>query len=100
MPDGSTPDYYQILKHMQNFQTPLIGKSYFYIRKFSGSLNLCRIIPGGGQIFYHEFVDLDRYRITEADLEESTRNSAGTDDGYFPVSAEIETKLRRYITGD
>ena len=102
MPDGSAPDYYHILQHMQKFHTPLIGNSYFYLRKSKETTNLCRIIPGGGQIFFHEFVDPSRYGISEGEIASALQENRGSknNDGYYPVPAGIELKLRMQFSGE
>jgi hypothetical protein len=57
---------------------------------------LCRILPGGGKIYFHEIVDHEKHGISEDDLEEAISLDTGlfSKPGYHPVSAHIETKLR------
>ncbi|MDP3563010.1 MAG: hypothetical protein Q8R70_00825 [Methanoregula sp.] len=46
MPDASEPDYRAILEQLQDYQSSLIGSSYYYIRAGKGYLSLCRIVLG------------------------------------------------------
>jgi hypothetical protein len=96
MPDASTPDYDEILEQLQEYRHSLIGSSYYYIRAENDRTTLCRIIPGGGKIFFHEIVDHNKHGISETDLEEAIRQDPGSFSalGYYPISPHIETKLR------
>ena len=71
MPDASIPEYDEILEQLQEYQRSLIGSSYYYIRMENDRMFLCRILPGGGKIFYHEIVDHEKHGISEDDLEEA-----------------------------
>jgi hypothetical protein len=95
-PDASMPEYDEILAQLQEYHRSLIGSSYYYIRVENERTNLCRILPGGGKIFFHEIVDHEKHGISEDDLEEAVRFDTGSfsTPGYFPVSPHIETKLR------
>ena len=53
MPDGSEPEYGAILEQIQNYRKSMIGSSFFYIQaRPAEEPCLCRIIPGGGRIFF------------------------------------------------
>jgi len=96
MPDASVPDYDEILEQLQEYQRSLIGSSYYYIRVEHDQLFLCRILPGGGKIFFHEIVDHEKHGISEDDLEEAVSLDTGqlSKAGYHQISAHIDTKLR------
>lgn len=96
MPDGSAPAYEEIMEQLQEYQRSLIGSSYYYIRADDRQCSLCRILPGGGKIFFHEVVDHEKYGITDEEIELAV--SRDTDqfsvEGCHPISAHIESKLR------
>jgi hypothetical protein len=96
MPDASVPDYDEILEQLQEYQHSLIGSSYYYIRTVNDNMCLCRIVPGGGKIFFHEIIDHDKHGISEDDLEEAINQDPDSfsTHGYYPISPHIETKLR------
>jgi len=101
MPDRSVPEYRVILEQIREFHTPLIGKSYYYIRRNKEFVGLCRIIPGGGEIFFHEIVDHERYGISETELCDAVRNGGiRRETRYYPISPGIETKLRLYSVAE
>ncbi len=95
-PDASVPEYDEILEQLQDYHRSFIGSSYYYIRVENDTIYLCRILPGGGKIFFHEIVDHEKHGISEEDLEDAVRFDTDTfsTPGYFPVSTHIETKLR------
>ena len=96
MPDASEPDYQTILEQLQDYQSLLIGSSYYYIRAGEGYCTLCRIVPGGGKIFFHEIVDHEKHGRSEDDLEEAIQQDTGqlTITSHYPISPHIERKLR------
>jgi len=96
MPDASIPAYDEILEQLQEYHRSLIGSSYYYIRVENENVSLCRILPGGGKIFFHEVVDHDKYGISEDDIELAVNHDTGqfSVEGYHPISAHIESKLR------
>lgn len=96
MPDGSIPPYELILEHIQHSANNLIGSSYFYIKADDRSCNLCRIIHGGGKIFFHELVDHEKNGISEDDINDAVRLGSGAFSipDYYPISPHIEQKLR------
>ena len=95
-PDAAVPEYDAILEQLQEYHRTLIGSSYYYIRVENDRAFLCRILPGGGKIYFHEIVDHEKYGIEEDELEEAVSLDPGSfsTPGYYPVSAHIETKLR------
>jgi hypothetical protein len=96
MPDGSEPEYDLILDELYNDRRSLIGASYFYIKSDDLGCSLCRIIPGGGKIYFHEVVDHRHHGISDEDIELSARMCPGTYalPGHYPISPIIEKKLR------
>ena len=98
-PDASIPEYDVILEQLQTYHRSLIGSSYYYIRVANERKFLCRILPGGGKIYFHEIVDHEKYGIAEDELEEAVRLGPGSfsPPGYYPVSPPIETKLRETL---
>ncbi len=96
MPDHSEPPYEKILDEMQEQDMFPIGSSYFYLRSYRDRFELCRILYGGGKIFFHEIVGHEKLGISDEDMELSARAErefAGLS-GHFSVSPLIENKLR------
>ena len=101
--DGSTPEYGAILEQIQNYRQSMIGRSFFYIlAEDEENYCLCRIIPGGGTIFFHEIVDHRKYGISDEDMEEAKKFDTGafTLPGHFHISPHIEKKLRALLDED
>jgi hypothetical protein len=96
MPDASEPEYEIILEQLQNYRKSLIGSSYYYIRAGDERSHLCRIVHGGGKVFFHELVDHHKHGISDEDIDESVKHDIGTFTlpGLHPVSPHIEQKLR------
>jgi len=96
MPDGSEPEYEAILEQIQNYRKSQIGSSFYYIRAGEESILLCRIIPGGGKIFFHEVVDHEKHGISDEDITEAIKGDPGTFTlpGHHHISPLIEKKLR------
>lgn len=96
MPDGSIPPYELILEQVQDYANYLIGSSYYYIKADDRECYLCRILHGGGKIFFHELVDHEKHAISEDDIREAVRLGAGAFSlpDYYPISPHIEQKLR------
>ncbi|HOX35005.1 MAG TPA: hypothetical protein P5217_06025 [Methanoregulaceae archaeon] len=96
MPDQSEPPYDMILELLQEYDNSLIGSSYFFIREIDERLCLCRIVHGGGRIFFHERVDHQKHGISDEDLEVAVGRDTGSLalPGYYSVSPHIEQKLR------
>jgi hypothetical protein len=103
MPDGSEPEYEAILEQIQYYRQSMIGSAFFYIRaRVTEGFCLCRIIPGGGKIFFHEIVDHQRYGISDEDMEEALKYDTGafTLPGHFHISPHIEKKLRALLDAE
>ena len=96
MPDMPEPDYDRILEHLAGSPISRIGASFFYLRTQGGCVALCRIVHGGGKIFFHETMDHRLQGITDSELEEAVRNDPGifAEPGYYLISPLIESKLR------
>jgi hypothetical protein len=96
MPDSSEPPYHRIMVEVSKFDRCQIGTSYFYIRACQDRFDLCRIIHGGGSIFFHELVDCEEHGISEDEMEIAAREDAEFPElpGYFVISPHIEQKLR------
>ena len=97
-PDASVPEYDEILEQLQEYHRSLIGSSYYYIRE-NDRMFLCRILPGGGKIFFHEIVDHEKHGISEDDLQTAVNHDTGvlTKAGYHLISPHIESKLRTVL---
>jgi len=103
MPDESEPEYEAILKEIQYQRKSMIGSAFFYIRAGVTDRHcLCRIIPGGGKIFFHEIVDHQKYGISDEDMEESVKYDTGTFTlpGHIHISPHIEKKLRALLDAE
>jgi hypothetical protein len=96
MPDESEPEYELILEQLQNYRESMIGSSYYYIRAGDERFCLCRIVHGGGKVFFHELVDHHKHGISDDDIRESVRQDIGTFSlpGHHPISPHLEQKLR------
>lgn len=96
MPDASEPPYDLILEQLQDYQNSQIGPSYFYLRAGNDHCCLCRIVYGGGKVFFHEQVDHQKHGISDDDIEDAVRKDTGafTLPGYYIISPHIEQKLR------
>jgi len=102
MPDGSEPEYERILEQLQNFHNSLIGRSYYYLRNERDFSNLCRIVHGGGKVYFHEIVNHREYGISDDDIDVAIRQCPVTPvlPGYYPISSHIEMKLRALTDPD
>jgi hypothetical protein len=99
MPDQSTPNYELILEELHNHGRSQIGSSYFYIKKSDDWISLCRILYGGGKVFFHEIMDHQRHGISEDDIDQAVQQGASLTtlpDHYF-ISPHIEMKLQTLI---
>jgi hypothetical protein len=99
MPDYSEPEYAAILEQLEHYQNSLVGRSYYYIRSNENCSTLCRIVPGGKNVFFHEIVNHQQHGISDEDIEEAIMRDTGefTLPGHYPVSAHIEKKLRSLL---
>jgi hypothetical protein len=96
MPDESEPEYGTILEQLQDHRKSQVGSSYYYVRAGDDRCCLCRIVHGGGKVFFHEMMDHHKYGISDEDIEESLRMDTGsfTLPGHYHISPRIEQKLR------
>ena len=96
MPDESEPEYALILEELQEDCRSLIGTSYYYIKSDPNGLALCRIIHGGGKVYFHEIVDHRKFGISDEDIDLSAEMDPGTFElpGHFHISELVEEKLR------
>lgn len=96
MPDESEPEYGLILDELQNDCHSLVGSSYYYIKSCEGECTLCRIIHGGGKVFFHEVIDHKQHGISDEDIEHSVKMDPGTFalPDHYHISVEVEKKLR------
>jgi hypothetical protein len=98
-PDKSAPDYTRILEELAEYHRSLIGSSYYYIMGGDDCPALCRIVYGGGKIYFHEVVDHEQHGISDEDLEVAVRDDAAAMDmpGHYVISPQIEMKLRAIL---
>jgi hypothetical protein len=96
IPGMAELDYDQILEQLAESATSRIGSSFFYLRSMGDRISLCRIVHGGGKIYFHEIVDHRQQGITDSELEDAVQNDPGifVVPGYHIISPFIETKLR------
>ena len=94
MPDASAPQYDEIMEHIQNYPRSCIGISYYYVRAERNEASLCRIVPGGGKIFFHEVVDHTKHGISDDEIDQVVSRQESSVPGYFPISPSIENKLK------
>jgi hypothetical protein len=96
MPDRSAPKYELIIEQLQTCGNSPIGSSYYYVKADDNWRSLCRIIHGGGKVFFHEVIDHEKYSISDRDIDEVTRSGMGISllPGHYQISPDIEMKLR------
>ena len=96
MPDESEPEYRLILDELHDDRRSLIGSSFFYVRSDERECSLCRIIHGGGMVYFHEIIDHMQYGISNEDIEQSVSLDPHTFTlpGHYRISPVIEKKLR------
>lgn len=96
MPDESEPEYALIMDELLGDVKSLIGSSYYYVRLDGDDCLLCRIIHGGGKIYFHEIVNHEQHGISEEDILLATKIETGklALPGHYTISPIIEKKLR------
>jgi len=97
MADRPAPDYEAILEQIQDYRRSMIGRSFFYIHAVrSDEFCLCRIVPGGGKIFFQEIIDHRKCGISDEEMELAQRFDTGAFSlpGHFHITPHIEKKLR------
>ncbi len=101
MADGSAPEYEAILQQIQNYHISMIGRSFYYIHAGqTDELSLCRIIPSGGKIYFHEIVDHRKFGISDDDMEEASKFTTGvfTVRGIFLSRLPSKRSCGRFLT--
>ena len=95
MPDRSSPKYELIIEQLQNCSNSSIGSYYYYIKADTNSRYLCRIIHGGGKVFFHEVIDHEKHSISDDDIDRLLRSDMeiASLPGHYMISPEIEKKL-------
>lgn len=95
MPDRSSPKYELIIEQLQNCCSSSPRSSYYYIKKDTNWRYLCRIIHGGGKVFFHEVIDHEKYSISDEDIDRVLRPEMEIVSlpGHYMISPEIEKKL-------
>jgi hypothetical protein len=99
MTDHSMPNYELILEELHNHGKSQVGTSYFYIKKIDDHCSLCRILYGGGKIYFHEVLDHQKHGISDDDIDEVIVQGSqltALPDHYF-ISSHIEMKLHTLI---
>ena len=99
MSDRSTPNYELILEELHNQGNSQVGSSYFYIKKGGELSSLCRIVYGGGKVFFHEVLDHDKHGISEDEIDQAVMHGmalTALPDHYF-ISPHIEMKLHTLV---
>jgi hypothetical protein len=99
MSDKSAPNYELILEELHNRGKSQVGSSYFYIKKSDDWCSLCRIVYGGGKVFFHEVIDHSKHGISEDDIDQAIMHGTALTtlpDHYF-ISPHIEMKLHTLI---
>lgn len=91
---ASVPQFDEIMEHIQVYPGSCIGISYYYIRAEREEASLCRIVPGGGKIFFHEVVDHVKHGISDDEIDQVVIRHASSVPGYYPISPSIENKLK------
>lgn len=86
MPDRSEPRQEQILSEPEDPRGARIERAFCYIKYDQGGCALCKIIPGGGKICFHEIVEHTKYGISEDDIAESVK----TDTGIFSLPGHYQ----------
>lgn len=99
MPDRSAPNYERIIEQLRNCGNSPIGSSYYYVKADDNWRSLCRIIHGGGKVFFHEVIDHEKYSISDKDIDEVVRPDMGIFSlpGHYQISPGMEMKLHTVI---
>jgi hypothetical protein len=89
-------EFDQIIAHLSEYGTAMIGRSYFFIRSQGDYASLYQTNVGYGRIYSSEVIDHHRYGISDDDIDHALRIAPPACEikGYFPVSGHIEKKLR------
>jgi hypothetical protein len=89
-------EFDQIIAHLSEYGTAMIGRSYFFIRSRGSDASLYRTNVGYGRIYSSEVIEHYRYGISDDDIDHAIRIAPPQSEiaGYYPVSDHIEKKLR------
>jgi hypothetical protein len=80
------PNYELILEELHNHGKSQVGTSYFYIKKIDDCCSLCRILYGGGKIYFHEVLDHEKHGISDDDIDRYN--------GYYENHEDILTQKK------
>lgn len=96
MPNESEPEYDLILEELHKDRHSQVGRAFFYIKSDEDGCALCRIMHGGGKIYFHEIIDHRKHGIADEDIELSARMDpqAFALPGHYHISPLVEKKLR------
>jgi hypothetical protein len=89
-------EFDQIIAHLSEYGTAMIGRSYFFIGSQGNYPSLYRAIVGYGRIYSSEVIDHHHYGISDDDIDHALRIAPPPCEikGYYPISGHIEKKLR------
>jgi len=88
-----------LFKHLYEYRKSLIGSSHYFIKVEMGCISLCRIVYGGGKLYFSEIVNHQQYGISDIEIEEAVRlncHKLCLADHYH-ISPHIEQKLRALL---
>jgi hypothetical protein len=92
----------EVLDVMEEHRNALVKGAFYYIRSEPSKPEeffLCRIVHGGGRVFFQEQVEHCEHGISDDDLMYAVRHS--TVDlgipGHYHISPHIEKKLRTLL---
>ncbi len=89
-------DVDQIIGHLSESGTTMIGNSYFFIRAQGNNASIYRTNVAYGGIYSSEVIDHHSYGISDDDIDNALRFPAPECEiqGFYPISEHIEKKLR------
>jgi hypothetical protein len=89
-------DVDQIIAHLLESGTTMIGNSYFFIRAQGNNASIYRTNLGYGRIYSSEVIDHPSCGISDDDIEHALRDPAPECEiqGFYPLTEHIEKKLR------
>jgi hypothetical protein len=89
-------DFDQIIGHLSESGTIMIGPSYFFIRTQGNSASIYRTNISYGGIYSSEVFDHLSYGISDDDIDDAllVADPECEIQGFYPISEHIEKKLR------
>lgn len=88
-----------LFKRLYEYRKSLIGSSHYYIKVEQGCSTLCRLIHGGGGLYFSEIVNHEKYGISDKDIDEAVTLNCHilclAD--HYHISPHIEKKLRALL---